>query len=51
MSRSIRASFLYHQTNPATPVETRNQLPEKCRFLAKPYRHDHVIRHIRELAA
>jgi CheY-like chemotaxis protein len=26
-------------------------LPEKCRFLAKPYRHDHVIRHIRELAA
>jgi CheY-like chemotaxis protein len=26
-------------------------LPEKSRFLAKPYRHDQVIRHIRELAA
>jgi two-component system, response regulator PdtaR len=26
-------------------------LPEKSRFLPKPYRHDHVIRHIRELAA
>lgn len=26
-------------------------LPEKCRFVAKPYRHHHVIRHIRELTA
>jgi DNA-binding LytR/AlgR family response regulator len=25
--------------------------PKNSRFLAKPYRHDHVIRHIRELAA
>jgi CheY-like chemotaxis protein len=24
--------------------------PKKSRFLPKPYRHDHVIRHIRELA-
>jgi CheY-like chemotaxis protein len=29
----------------------RRSLPEKSRFLAKPYRHAHVIRHIRELAA
>jgi CheY-like chemotaxis protein len=26
-------------------------LPDKSRFVAKPYQHDHVIRHIRELAA
>jgi two-component system, response regulator PdtaR len=25
--------------------------PEQSRFVAKPYRHRHVIRHIRELAA
>ena len=29
----------------------RIKLPEKSRFLAKPYRHSHVIRHIRELTA
>jgi CheY-like chemotaxis protein len=37
-----------------TSARTRphpSSLPEKSRFLAKPYRHDHVIRHIRELAA
>jgi CheY-like chemotaxis protein len=35
----------------AHPRPHRGKLPEKCRFLAKPYRHDHVFRHIRELAA
>ena len=35
----------------ARPRPHRRNLPEKCRFLAKPYRHEHVIRHIRELAA
>jgi CheY-like chemotaxis protein len=35
----------------AQPRPHRSSLPEKCRFLAKPYRHHHVIRHIRELAA
>jgi two-component system, response regulator PdtaR len=29
----------------------RVTLPEKSRFLAKPYRHSHVVQHIRELAA
>jgi CheY-like chemotaxis protein len=28
----------------------RTTLPKKSRFLAKPYQHHHVIRHIRELA-
>ena len=35
----------------ARPRPHQQSLPEKCRFLAKPYRHDHVICHIRELAA
>jgi CheY-like chemotaxis protein len=35
----------------ARPRPHQSRLPEKCRFLAKPYRHHHVIRHIRELAA
>jgi CheY-like chemotaxis protein len=35
----------------ARPRPHQQSLPEKCRFLAKPYGHDHVIRHIRELAA
>jgi CheY-like chemotaxis protein len=35
----------------AHPNLHRSSLPEKSRFLAKPYRHDHVVRHIRELAA
>jgi CheY-like chemotaxis protein len=35
----------------ARPRPHQRSLPEKCRFLAKPYGHDHVIRHIRELAA
>jgi CheY-like chemotaxis protein len=33
----------------ARPRPHQRNLPEKSRFLAKPYRHDHVIRHIREL--
>jgi two-component system, response regulator PdtaR len=33
------------------PRPERAELPEKSRFLAKPYRHQHVIRHIRELVA
>jgi CheY-like chemotaxis protein len=32
------------------PRPHRAHLPAKSRFLAKPYRHDHVIRHINELA-
>jgi CheY-like chemotaxis protein len=35
----------------ARPRPHPSSLPEKSRFLAKPYRHDHVLRHIRELAA
>ena len=35
----------------AHPRPHQPSLPEKSRFLTKPYRHDHVIRHIRELAA
>jgi CheY-like chemotaxis protein len=35
----------------ARPRPDRASLPRKSRFLAKPYRHHHVIRHIRELAA
>jgi two-component system, response regulator PdtaR len=35
----------------ARPRPHQLSLPEKSRFLAKPYRHDHVIRHIREVAA
>ena len=35
----------------AHPRPDRATLPEKSRFLAKPYRHAHVVRHIRELAA
>ena len=35
----------------AQPSPHRSSLPGKCRFLAKPYRHHHVIRHIHELAA
>ena len=34
-----------------TSARPQRNLPEKCWFLAKPYRHPHVIRHIRELAA
>jgi CheY-like chemotaxis protein len=35
----------------ARPHPGRGKLPEKSRFLAKPYQHRHVIRHIRELTA
>jgi CheY-like chemotaxis protein len=35
----------------ARPRPSRSALPAKCRFLAKPYEHHHVVRHIRELAA
>jgi two-component system, response regulator PdtaR len=35
----------------ARPRPHPSGLPAKSRFVAKPYRHDHVIRHIRELAA
>ena len=34
----------------ARPLPHQSEFPEKGRFLAKPYRHHHVIRHIRELA-
>jgi CheY-like chemotaxis protein len=33
----------------ARPRPDRAVLPKKSRFVAKPYRHHHVIRHIREL--
>jgi CheY-like chemotaxis protein len=32
------------------PRPRQRSLPEGSRFLGKPYRHDHVIRHLRELA-
>jgi two-component system, response regulator PdtaR len=35
----------------ARPAPDRSHMPRKCRFLPKPYRHDHVVRHIRELVA
>ena len=35
----------------AGPHPGRAELPETSRFLAKPYEHRHVIRHIRELVA
>jgi two-component system, response regulator PdtaR len=35
----------------ARPQPDRAMFPGKSRFLAKPYQHSHVIRHIRELAA
>src|ERR1700679_1665511 len=35
----------------ARPRPDRAVLPKKSRFLAKPYQHHQVIRHIRELAA
>ena len=35
----------------ARPQPDRAMLPEKSRFLAKPYHHSHVVRHVRELAA
>ncbi|MGC1411886.1 MAG: response regulator [Acetobacteraceae bacterium] len=35
----------------ARPAPERTKLPHKSRFLAKPYRPHHVIRHIRELVA
>ena len=35
----------------ARPRPGQSTLPAKCRFLAKPYKHDHVVRHIRELKA
>ncbi len=35
----------------ARPRPDDRSLPSKSRFLAKPYRHDNVLRHIRELAA
>ena len=34
----------------ARPRPDRASLPKKSRFLAKPYRHHQVVRHIRELA-
>jgi CheY-like chemotaxis protein len=36
---------------PARPRPDRATLPANSRFLAKPYHHSHVVRHIRELAA
>ncbi len=33
------------------PLPQRETLPQKSRFLAKPYRHHHVVRHVREFAA
>jgi len=35
----------------ARPRPDQALLPAKSRFVAKPYRHSHVVRHIRELAA
>ena len=35
----------------ARPRPDRAECPRESRFLAKPYQHRHVIRHIRELAA
>ena len=35
----------------ARPRPHQRKLPAKSRFLAKPYQHDPVFRHIRELAA
>ena len=35
----------------ARPQPDRTRLPEKSRFLGKPYHHSHVVQHIRELAA
>jgi CheY-like chemotaxis protein len=35
----------------ARPRPDRAMLPKKSRFLAKPYQHSHVVRHIRQLAA
>ena len=35
----------------ARPQPDRATFPKESRFVAKPYRHRHVIRHIRELAA
>jgi CheY-like chemotaxis protein len=35
----------------ARPRPDRAMLPARSRFLAKPYHHSHVVRHIRELAA
>lgn len=35
----------------ALPLPDRAEVPEESRFLAKPYQHHHVFRHIRELAA
>jgi CheY-like chemotaxis protein len=35
----------------ARPRPDRLKLPEKSRFVPKPYQHRHVIRHIRELTA
>ena len=34
----------------ARPAPHRATLPEKSRFVAKPYRHSHVVQHIHELA-
>ena len=35
----------------ARPHPDRETFPKESRFVAKPYRHHHVIRHIRELSA
>ena len=35
----------------ARPRPTRAALPRKSRFVAKPYQHSHIVRHIHELAA
>jgi CheY-like chemotaxis protein len=35
----------------ARPQPDRAMLPAKSRFLAKPYRHSHVVQHIRALAS
>jgi two-component system, response regulator PdtaR len=35
----------------ARPWPHQHNLPQKSRFLAKPYQHDHLIRHVRQLAA
>jgi CheY-like chemotaxis protein len=35
----------------ARPQPDQARFPKKSRFLAKPYRHSHVVQHIRELVA
>jgi CheY-like chemotaxis protein len=43
-----RIALLITSARPQPDLDT---LPEQSRFLAKPYRHSHVVQHIRELTA